>query len=671
MALNRRLEGSLVKKKVDITNKEIQPSIHKKKEQRKESLLIHLEKPQEFSTIQSYDVICLPIIDWFFRFQRPQQILTQFAKNGSRVFYINPTFLKNSYVPFQLKEIQKNIFDISIIADPSLNIYKDSIDESNLKTMIGSLRALRKEAGIIEAICIVQLPFWQPLSKWIKNNFGWKIIYDCMDEHVGFSTNKETMISHEELLASECDLLITTARSLYKKMRNYNDRCILVPNAVDFCHFSFLPPNDLLKEIRRPIIGYYGAISEWFDNDLIEHLATNKQEWSFVFIGHTFGSNISKLEKMPNVYFLGEKSYSDLPKFLYWFDICIIPFKLNKLTKATNPVKFYEYISSGKKVVATELPELLPYAKYLYIAKDKNDFLQKIEMALKEDDPNLVSDRIQLAKENTWEERYRVISLEIKKIYPKVSIIIVTYNNLDYTKLCINSIFSKTPYPNIEIIIVDNNSIDGTREYLQELAANTPSVKIILNKSNEGFAKANNKGILASSGEYIVFLNNDTIVTRGWLSKLIAHLKDEKVGLVGPVTNSCGNEAKIDVTYNSVCGIDEFSERYIRDHIEPKGFDIKMLALYCAATRRNIINEVGLLDDRFEIGMFEDDDFSHRVRLKGYRVVCAEDVFIHHFGETSFNKLKASGEYEKIFKDNKKRFEEKWGMAWEPHSYRK
>ncbi len=625
---------------------------------------------RDFRIPKQYDVICLPVIDWFFRFQRPQQMLTQFAGHDSRVFYINLKFMRRRAAEFHASQIRKNIFDISIHANPTLNIYKDNINEADLNSMMGSLEALRKEAGIVEAVCIVHLPFWQPLAKKIREVFGWKIVYDCMDEHAGFSTNNEAMLANEEILAKTCDLLVTTARPLYQKMKKYNERRLLLPNATDFTHFSVLPPNNLLGGMKKPIIGYYGAIADWFDNEIVEYIAENRKDWSFVLIGQTFGSDITKLKKMPNVHFLGEKPYSELPKYLYWFDVCIIPFKLTELILATNPVKFYEFISSGKKVVSVELPELLPYAKHLYLARDKHEFLRKVEEALEEKDSGLASQRIALARENTWEARYEVLCTEIKEVYRKVSIIVVTYNNLDYTKLCIGSIFEKTQYPNIEIVIVDNNSGDGTGEYLKELAGKHPEVRTIFNSENAGFAKANNQGILVASGDYIVLLNNDTIVTRGWLSRLIAHLEDEGIGAVGPVTNSCGNEAKIEVPYKAVEELEEFSERFIREHASPKSFEIRVLAMYCFAARKSLIDKVGLLDERFQVGMFEDDDYAHRIRQKGYRVVCAEDVFIHHFGEASFNKLKGNGAYKKIFKENKRRFEEKWGMSWEPHKFR-
>ncbi|MEM3036312.1 MAG: glycosyltransferase [Thermoplasmata archaeon] len=249
----------------------------------------------------------------------------------------------------------------------------------------------------------------------------------------------------------------------------------------------------------------------------------------------------------------------------------------------------------------------------------------------------------------------------------KASIIVVTYNNIEYTKLCLESIISKTDYPNYEIIVVDNNSLDGTREYLQNIQKIISFIKVIFNNENTGFAKANNQGIQCASGDYIVFLNNDTVVTKGWLTKLIDYLdKYPEIGLIGPVTNSCGNEAKIDVPYKDLGEMDRFAYFYTSSHAG-LFFDIKMLALYCAATRRKTIEDVGMLDERFSVGMFEDDDFSYRIKLKGYRVVCAEDIFVHHFGQASFKKLLQTGEYYKIFEQNKKLFESKWGIKWEPH----
>ena len=611
-----------------------------------------------------YDVICLPIIDWYFRFQRPQQLLTQFAGNGSRVFYVQPDFIDSAQRTFLHSKIGDNIFGITLNSNPSLNIYRDALGGEDLKKMTGSMESLRRDAGIAEAVCFVQIPFWQPLARSLKERFGWKIIYDCMDEHAGFSTNMEKMLMNEELLAKESDLVIATSQTLYEKNKVFQKNVIRVPNGADFEHFSRLPANELLTHLRRPIIGYYGAVSDWFDHELTQYLAEKKKEWSFVFIGHTFGSSIDRLQELPNVCFLGEKPYGDLPKYLFWFDVCIIPFKINKLTEATNPVKFYEYISSGKPVVSTEIPELLPYRDYLYLAKNREEFLLRLEQAVIENNPEMVRRRSLLAKENTWEKRYETISSAISGIYPTVSLIMVTYNNLSFTKLCTESIFQKTGYPNVEIIVVDNGSSDGTGEYLLELSKKVQRVKVILNERNEGFARANNKGITASTGEFIVLLNNDTVLTRSWVTRLLRHLEDETIGMVGPVTNQCGNEARIDVPYTSVDEIEAFSERYLREHIDPERFDVKMLAMYCVAMRRRLIDEIGLLDERFEVGMFEDDDFSHRVQLKGYRVVCARDVFVHHFGLASFSRL-GYKKYLRIFEKNKKKFEEKWGIGWE------
>ena len=135
----------------------------------------------------------------------------------------------------------------------------------------------------------------------------------------------------------------------------------------------------------------------------------------------------------------------------------------------------------------------------------------------------------------------------------KVSIVVVTYNNLSFTRACLGSLDEHSNYGQLEIIVVDNASTDGTQEFLSHWIKAASNRKIILNEKNLGFAAANNRGLAAANGEYLVILNNDTYVTPGWVRTLVKHLqRDESLGLIGPVTNNIGNEAKIDITYASM-----------------------------------------------------------------------------------------------------------------------
>lgn len=244
-----------------------------------------------------------------------------------------------------------------------------------------------------------------------------------------------------------------------------------------------------------------------------------------------------------------------------------------------------------------------------------------------------------------------------------VSIIIVTFNQLSYTKRCIESIFKYSNYENMEIIVVDNNSLDGTKEYLSSLGN---KVKVIFNEKNLGFSKANNMGIKLAVGDVIILLNNDTVVTKGWIGKLVKHIYDNyRIGMIGPVTNNIGNESKINVDYDDIESMQEFAVSYCEKHKGELYYDIDMLAMFCVAIRKEVIEEVGFLDEKYGIGMFEDDDYSERISAAGYVLACAEDVFIHHYGNVSFNKLSGT-KYKHIFSKNKKIFENKFNKKWYP-----
>ena len=251
----------------------------------------------------------------------------------------------------------------------------------------------------------------------------------------------------------------------------------------------------------------------------------------------------------------------------------------------------------------------------------------------------------------------------------RASIIIVTFNGLAYTKMCLASLFGAGWRESDELIVVDNGSTDGTREFLSELGRAHASVRIEVNASNRGFATANNQGLRLANGDILILLNNDTIVTRGWRDRLEQWLEIGENGLVGPVTNRTCNEAQIDSPYRTLPEMEEFAEMYVRQH-RGESAEIPMLAMFCMAMRRDVFERVGPLDEQFEVGMFEDDDYARRVRQAGYKIICVEDVFVHHFGQAALGELCVTGDYDRILESNRRRFEAKWNVEWKPHGRR-
>jgi GT2 family glycosyltransferase len=217
-------------------------------------------------------------------------------------------------------------------------------------------------------------------------------------------------------------------------------------------------------------------------------------------------------------------------------------------------------------------------------------------------------------------------------------------------------------------VIVDNASEDETAMWLQDVARHYPNVKVVLSHENLGFSGGNNLGVRECRGDYIILLNNDTVVTPGWLGRLVRHLEnDDKLGLVGPVTNAIGNEACVDVDYDDDEAMLVVSRRYTSAHFRELLY-VDNIAFFAVAFRRATWEKTGELDEGFGLGFFEDDDYCRRVAESGLKIAIAEDVFIHHELSASFDLLGARRKQEQ-FEHSRELFEEKWG-AWTPHKYR-
>ena len=164
---------------------------------------------------------------------------------------------------------------------------------------------------------------------------------------------------------------------------------------------------------------------------------------------------------------------------------------------------------------------------------------------------------------------------------------------------------------------------------------------MIRNADNRGFSAANNQGLRAARGEFLCLLNNDTLVTRGWLSTLIGHLrKMPGTGMVGPVSNMVGNEAKIPVGYTAIEDMPRWAADYCRRH-DGETFPMEMLGFFCVVLRREVYEKVGEMDEQFGVGYFEDTDYCCRAARQGYELRCARDAFVHHWQGASFRLLGA------------------------------
>lgn len=243
-----------------------------------------------------------------------------------------------------------------------------------------------------------------------------------------------------------------------------------------------------------------------------------------------------------------------------------------------------------------------------------------------------------------------------------VSIIILTHNQLNYTRLCLESIQHYTPEPH-EIILVDNGSTDGTPAWLRSQAALQNHYTLIENDTNRGFAAGNNQGLERARGACCLLLNNDVVVTPGWLESLLtcAHTRSD-IGIVGPVSNYVSGPQQVKtVEYNTetLQGLMPFALKHRRlyaGQVRP----FWRVVGFCMLIKRAVIDRIGGLDERYGLGNFEDDDFSLRALLAGYRSAIALDSFVHHFGNRTF--VGSGMDYYASLLEKWEIFKTKWGL---------
>ncbi|MCB4792831.1 MAG: glycosyltransferase family 2 protein [Elusimicrobia bacterium] len=240
----------------------------------------------------------------------------------------------------------------------------------------------------------------------------------------------------------------------------------------------------------------------------------------------------------------------------------------------------------------------------------------------------------------------------------KVSIIMLTFNQCKLTQKCVESI-KKYTGSEYELIVVDNGSEDDTKEYLEQLQSSDPGVKVIINKTNIGFARGNNQGIQIAKSAYILLLNNDVILTDNWLERLLMCAQsDPCIGVVGPCTNNAVGQQV--VAYDGSANNLEIQKYAHLESMKNAGawFSVHRIIGFCMLIKKEVIEKVGMLDERFGPGGYEDYDFCLRVKQARYKIMVANDVFIYHIGGQGYSNNNL--DYDKLRCQNVNLFVEKW-----------
>jgi glycosyltransferase involved in cell wall biosynthesis len=367
-----------------------------------------------------YPIIVHSHLCWDWVWQRPQQFISRLSQRHKILFVETVAPAPDLARPLARYRTAQNFPNVTI-----LTLQFPTWRWSNGKYVDGERRRIVQEfiagpvAGQFEDP--VQW-FYDPMA---VPAFAGRMsevltVYDCMDELSKFRCAPPEIIEREAELLARADVVFTGGRKLFEAKSEHNENCHFYGCGVDCEHFGkalaeeTTVPEDLGAimsplSVRaalpgRKVLGYFGVVDERMDYELIARLADANREWSVVMIGPTMKVDESTLPKRPNLHWLGQRSYQQLPAYCKGFDVCLMPFALNESTEFINPTKALEYMATGRMIVSTGVPDVIRnFGLVIKIAKEHDEFIKLCREAVERSEPEAIKRGSQMARENTWE----------------------------------------------------------------------------------------------------------------------------------------------------------------------------------------------------------------------------------------------------------------------------
>lgn len=375
-------------------------------------------------------IICVSTSNFYPVPTRKQNVMTRLK--DAEILYLDPPVsllapLKDARTFSRLLAFLKNGVkvkeNITVYAPPPVIPFFNRhrwINRINQRMLAGYLKKRMRRHGFQDPYLWCYSPTSCDLVDHIQSK---GVIYDCVDRHSAYKGMIDPAVVDrmEEDLAQKASQVFCTAQGLYDRLKSFNPSTALIPNGAAYELFSRaavpLDTDQGGEKERKPVFGFVGMLQECTDYDCLEALAEAKPEASIVLIGKALpGVDLTRLSRYPNIQQLGLLPQHELPDHIRSFDVCLNLFRDGDLAKDVSPLKFYEYLATGKPIVSTRMPlQVLDYSDVVYIADNPSDFVVKCEEALSERDPEKRRRRMEYGKACSWEERVR----QMEEILPQ------------------------------------------------------------------------------------------------------------------------------------------------------------------------------------------------------------------------------------------------------------
>lgn len=571
--------------------------------------------------------------------QRGAQLARCALRTGRKVIYIYvyPKF------DFELNQHVESNLDIFGLKHTSI----DKISPSDLLSLISS-----NATALIEFPHPKILPYLE-----ILKTRGIKTVFELIDDWETSLGGDWFDLNVYHSFVEKSDVVVGTAKLLVQRLVNLGrEDALYLPNAANEYIFdkykSFPRPNDLPKKNKK-IALYFGSLyGEWFAWDYVVTAAQKNPELDIILIGDKPGK-----KNLPNnIHFLGAKKIEELPGYLEYADITILPFVPGKISDAVSPIKVFEYLFAGKPVVSTFLPEIVGYPG-VFIADTPQEFADLCMSAAETDELLILNDHF--ISKNSWYGRLDAIthkSTNTNDFNGDVSAIILIHNNMKIIGRCLDSLLTHGKHHLREIIVVDNASSDGGAEFIEH---NYPNVRLLRNAQN-GCSSGRNLGVSAAGGQYLAFFDSDQWFTSSSFFEEALNIlkKDASVGVVGWAAGW------FDRTRTDLSGMiaDYCPNRAMNEVAISKGYrsDIGYLGTGGFFIPKSVFDATSGFDTYYDPTCFEDTDLSFQVKNLGFKICYRDLTGIRHQPHQTTGANNQNSDYTALFLRNAEYFKKKW-----------